>query len=345
MTHSKQNKNVLISVFDKNGLEDVVQKLKKKKINIFNNFESLNKILNNKKIDYTMSSISGMEGLYPTLEIIKFTKTIAIANKEAIICGWSLIKKELKKNNTQFIPIDSEHFSIWSLINNAKNKDIEKVFITASGGPFINYDLNQFKSINKKEALKHPNWKMGKKITIDSATMMNKVFEIIEAKKIFDLDYDKLEIFIHTKSYVHALVKFHNGLTKILVHDTNMKIPIFNSLYPNNDKKIESKPIDLSIINNLDFKKVNLSKFPAVKVLKKLPKINSLFETIIVTVNDNLVKQFLDDKIKFTDISRALLKILNNENFSKYKRIMPRNINDILKLNRYVSLKMKTLSI
>tara|TARA_B100000787_G_C16178499_1_gene290398 strand:- start:1347 stop:1871 length:525 start_codon:yes stop_codon:yes gene_type:complete len=174
---------------------------------------------------------------------------------------------------------------------------------------------------------------------------MNKVFEIIEAKKIFDLDYDKLEIFIHTKSYVHALVKFHNGLTKILVHDTNMKIPIFNSLYPNNDKKIESKPIDLSIINNLDFKKVNLSKFPAVKVLKKLPKINSLFETIIVTVNDNLVKQFLDDKIKFTDISRALLKILNNENFSKYKRIMPRNINDILKLNRYVSLKMKTLSI
>jgi len=336
-------KNIIIT--DKNSYLKIKEKLKKKKINIFNNFESLNKILNNKKIDYTMSSISGMEGLYPTLEIIKFTKTIAIANKEAIICGWSLIKKELKKNNTQFIPIDSEHFSIWSLINNAKNKDIEKVFITASGGPFINYDLNQFKSINKKEALKHPNWKMGKKITIDSATMMNKVFEIIEAKKIFDLDYDKLEIFIHTKSYVHALVKFHNGLTKILVHDTNMKIPIFNSLYPNNDKKIESKPIDLSIINNLDFKKVNLSKFPAVKVLKKLPKINSLFETIIVTVNDNLVKQFLDDKIKFTDISRALLKILNNENFSKYKRIMPRNINDILKLNRYVSLKMKTLSI
>ena len=336
-------KNIIIT--DKNSYLKIKEKLKKKKINIFNNFESLNKILNNKKIDYTMSSISGMEGLYPTLEIIKFTKTIAIANKEAIICGWSLIKKELKMNNTQFIPIDSEHFSIWSLINSAKNKDIEKVFITASGGPFVNYNLNQFKSINKKEALNHPNWKMGKKITIDSATMMNKVFEIIEAKKIFDLDYDKLEIFIHTKSYVHALVKFHNGLTKILVHDTNMKIPIFNSLYPNNDKKIESKPIDLSIINNLDFKKVNLSKFPAVKVLKKLPKINSLFETIIVTVNDNLVKQFLDDKIKFTDISRALLKILNNENFSKYKRIMPRNINDILKLNRYVSLKMKTLSI
>jgi len=336
-------KNIIIT--DKNSYVKIKEKLKTKKINIFNNFDSLNKILNNKKIDYTMSSISGMEGLYPTLEIIKFTKTIAIANKEAIICGWSLIKKELKMNNTQFIPIDSEHFSIWSLINSAKNKDIEKVFITASGGPFINYNLNQFKSINKKEALNHPNWKMGKKITIDSATMMNKVFEIIEAKKIFDLDYNKLGIFIHTKSYVHALVKFNNGLTKILVHDTNMTIPIFNSLYPSYGKKIRSKSLDLNIINNLDFRKVNLSKFPAVNILKKLPKIDSLFETIIVTVNDNLVKQFLDDKIRFTDISTVLLKILNNKNFTKYKRIIPRNINDILKLNKYVSLKMKTLSI
>jgi len=336
-------KNIIIT--DKKTYIKIKNKLRTKKINIYNNFDSINKILNNKKIDYTMSSISGMEGLYPTLEIIKFTKKIAIANKEAIICGWSLIQKELKKNNTQFIPIDSEHFSIWSLINNAKNKDIEKVFLTASGGPFVNYNLNQFKSINKKDALKHPNWKMGKKITIDSATMMNKVFEIIEAKKIFDLDYNKLEIFIHTKSYVHALVKFNNGLTKILVHDTNMTIPIFNSLYPNHERKIKSKSLDLTIINNLNFQKVNLKKFPVVKVLKKLPKINSLFETIIVTANDNLVKQFLNDKIKFTDISRVLLKILGNKNFTKYKRIIPRNINDILKLNRYVSLKMKTLSI
>ena len=124
-----------------------------------------------------------------------------------------------------------------------------------------------------------------------------------------------------------------------------MTIPIFNSLYPSYGKKIRSKSLDLNIINNLDFRKVNLSKFPAVNILKKLPKIDSLFETIIVTVNDNLVKQFLDDKIRFTDISTVLLKILNNKNFTKYKRIIPRNINDILKLNKYVSLKMKTLSI
>ena len=336
-------KNLIVT--DEKAYTKIKKKLIKKKVKIFNSFDSLKKILNNKKIDYTMSSISGMEGLYPTLEVIKFTKKIAIANKEAIICGWSLINKELKRNKTQFIPIDSEHFSIWSLMNNAKNKDIEKIFLTASGGPFINYNLNQFKFINKKKALKHPNWKMGQKITIDSATMMNKVFEVIEAKKIFNLDYNKLDIFIHTQSYVHAIVKFHNGLTKMLIHDTSMTIPIFNSLYPNFAKKIHSKNLNLNIINNLDFKKVNLSKFPSVKILKTLPKIDSLFETIIVTVNDNLVKQFLNDEIKFTDISKVLLKILKNKDFIKYKAIMPRNINDILKLSKYVSFKMKSLSI
>ena len=336
-------KNIIIT--DKNSYIKIKKKLDKKKINIFNNFNSLNKILNNKKIDYTMSSISGMNGLYPTLEIIKFTKKIAIANKEAIICGWSLIKNELKKNNVQFIPIDSEHFSIWSLINNAKNNDIEKVFLTASGGPFLNYKLNQFKFINKKKALKHPNWKMGPKITIDSATMMNKVFEIIEAKKIFDLNYDKLDIFIHPKSYVHALIKFNNGLTTFLIHDTNMTIPIFNSLYPNYQKKLKSKPLNLSIVNNLDFNKVNLKKFPIIKILDELPKINSLFETIVVTVNDNLVQQFLNEKIKFTDISKNLLKIISYKEFEKYKGITPKNINDILELSKYVSLKMNTLSI
>ena len=336
-------KNIIIT--DKKSYIKMKKKLDKKNINIFNNFNSLNKILNNKKIDYTMSSISGMNGLHPTLEIIKFTKKIAIANKEAIICGWSLIKNELKKNNAQFIPIDSEHFSIWSLINNAKNNDIEKVFLTASGGPFLNYKLNQFKFINKKKALKHPNWKMGPKITIDSATMMNKVFEIIEAKKIFDLNYDKLDIFIHPKSYVHALIKFNNGLTTFLIHDTNMTIPIFNSLYPNYQKKLKSKPLNLSIVNNLDFNKVNLKKFPIIKILDELPKINSLFETIVVTVNDNLVQQFLNEKIKFTDISKNLLKIISYKEFEKYKGITPKNINDILELSKYVSLKMNTLSI
>ena len=336
-------KNIIVSDLDKFNKIRII--LKNKKINIYNNFNSINRILKNKKIDYTMSSISGIEGLGPTIKIIRHTKEIAIANKESIICAWHLIQKELIMNRTKFIPIDSEHFSIYSLLSSSKSENLEKVFITASGGPFRNYPLKKFASIKLESALKHPNWKMGRKITIDSSTLMNKVFEIIEAKKIFNLDYKKLEILIHPKSYVHAMVKFKNGLTKILIHDTNMTIPIFNSLYPNNEKKIFSKKIDFNILNNLSFEKVDQKKFPVVKILEILPKKNSLFETVIVATNDTLVKMFIEKKIKFLDISKILLKIIKNKEFAKYKRIKPKNVNDIIKLSEYVSLKISSLSI
>ena len=319
--------------------------LKNKKINIYNNFNLINKIFYNQKNDYVMNAISGLDGLEPTIKIIKFTKKIAIANKESIICGWSLIKNELQKNQTKFIPIDSEHFSIYSLIGKSTNSDIENIFITASGGPFYKLPLNNFKSITVKSALNHPNWKMGKKITIDSATMMNKVFEIIEAKKIFNLDYNKLKILVHSKSYVHAIVKFNNGLTKILIHDTNMTIPIFNSLYEDSKKKIKSKKLDFSIINNLNFENIDLKKFPVVKLLKKLPNYDSLFETVIVSANDNLVRMFLNNEIQFLDISKTLIKILNNKEFLKFKQIIPKNIAEITKLSNYVSLKINSMHI
>jgi len=336
-------KNIIITDKEKYILAKKV--LKNKNINIYNNFNSINKIFKTKKIDYTLNAVSGLDGLKPTLNIIKFTKLIAIANKESIICGWSLINNRLKKYKTKFTPIDSEHFSIWSLINNAQDKDIEKVFITASGGPFYNYPLYKFKSITPKLALKHPNWKMGKKITIDSATMMNKLFEVIEAKKIFNINYKKLSILVHPQSYVHALVKFTNGLTKILIHDTNMIIPIFNSLYPNFQKKIKSKNLDLKKINNLNFSEIDKKRFPVVKILNYLPSNDSLYETVIVAANDKLVNMFLDGKIRFLDISKILLKIINYKEFKKYKRIKPKNIAQIEQLSDYVSLKISSLSV
>ena len=319
--------------------------LKNKRINIYNNFDSIKKIFYHKENDYVMSAISGLDGLKPTIKIVKFTKKIAIANKESIICGWSLIQKELLKNKTKFIPIDSEHFSIYSLIGDSINTDIENVYITASGGPFNKLSVKKFKSITIKSALNHPNWKMGKKITIDSATMMNKVFEIIEAKKIFNLNYDKLKILVHSKSYVHAIIKFNNGLSKILIHDTNMTIPIFNSLYENCNNKIKSKKLDFPIINNLNFENVDLKKFPVVKILKNLPNNESLFETVIVSANDNLVQMFLNNKIHFLDISKTLIKILNNKEFLKFKQIIPKNIDEITKLSNYVSLKINSMHI
>ena len=335
-------KNIIIN--DYKTFLHVKKILRNKKINIYNKFDHFNKIFK-VKIDYTMSAISGFDGLKPTLDIIKFTKRIAIANKESIICGWSLIKKNLDKYKSQFIPVDTEHFSIWSLMNNSTSSNIEKVFITASGGPFKDSPIKDFKYITPKQALKHPNWSMGKKISIDSATMMNKVFEIIEAKKIFGFKYNQLEILVHTKSYVHAIVKFTNGLIKILVHETDMKIPIFNSLYSNFEKKIKSKKIDFEILNNLNFQKVDVKKFPIVNLIKSLPSKDSLFETVIVSANDCLVDNFLNKKINFLDISKVLFRIINSKEFIKYKQKEPLNIAEIKKLNKYVSLKVNNLCI
>ena len=335
-------KNIIIT--DPNSFKKTKIICKNKKINIFQNFENLKKILP-KKVDYVMSAISGIGGLLPTYKIINCTKLIAIANKEAIICGWSLIEDKLKKHKTKFIPVDSEHFSIFSLLDNKNKNDIDKIYITASGGPFRNLPKNQFKNIKLKDALKHPNWRMGKKITIDSATLMNKVFEVIEAKNIFNIDYNNISILTHPKSYVHAIVKFKNGLTKLLIHEPDMKIPIYNSIYYKKDKIFKNIPLNLNILNNLNLKKVEENKFPLVRLIKKLPNNPSLFETVLITINDYLVYKFLEKKINFQKLIKLIHKISNLKEFQKFKKIKPKNLKEIYNLRDYVHLKLETLGI
>jgi 1-deoxy-D-xylulose-5-phosphate reductoisomerase len=335
-------KNLIVT--DKKNYLKIKSKKKFKKKNVFNNFLSIDKIFNN-KIDYVMSSISGIEGLSSTIQIIKHTKKIAIANKEAIICGWNIIKNELNKNKTEFIPIDSEHFSINYALKKINQSNVENIYLTASGGPLKALPLSKFKSITIQDALKHPNWKMGKKISIDSATMMNKVFEVIEAHNIFNIPYKKLKILIHPKSYVHAIIKFKDGMIKIIAHDTSMTIPIHNSLYCDDNKFLKTENLNIKKLNNLDLCKVDYKKFPLVKILLKQKNSNSLFDTIIVAANDELVYNFLNKKIKFTEISKKLLNFLNLKEFKKYKTIKPKNIESIEKLNKYVRIKINKLSI
>jgi 1-deoxy-D-xylulose-5-phosphate reductoisomerase len=304
-------------------------------IKIFNNYDSFNKIFK-KKIDYVMSCISGIDGLKPTIKIIKFTKKIAIANKESIICGWHLIKKDLKKYKTSFIPVDSEHFSIFYSLKGNNISNVKKIYLTASGGPLINTPKTKLKNIKISEAIKHPNWKMGKKISIDSATMMNKVFEIMEAKKIFDLNYESLDILTHPSSYVHAIIKFTDGMVKIIAHDTNMKIPIFNSLH-NSQKEIKTDELNLKKLNFLNLKKVDINKFPSVRLIKQLKNNESSLETIIVLANDKLVDLFLLKKIYFTDIVRLLQKLINMKKFNNLRKKKLDNINSIIWLNKEIS--------
>ncbi len=330
-------KNVILT--DKKYFELHKSKFENKNIKIYNNYNCFKSIIN-QRLDYVMSSIVGLEGLVPTIKIIRYTKTIAIANKESIICGWNLIKKELKKNQTSFIPVDSEHFSLWYGLNNSNNRSIDKIYLTASGGPLYKLNLNKLNNVTINQATKHPNWKMGKKISIDSATLINKVYEVIEAKNIFNIPYSKIKILIHPKSYIHALLKFDNGLIKIIAHDTTMKIPIFNTLFHHSNIKLNSKDLNINTLNNLKLKNVEIKKFPMVKLLKYLPLKSSLYETVLVSANDTLVDLFLKKKIKFIEIQKNLFKVLKSKEFLKYKKIYAKNTNDIIKLNKYVRLKL-----
>ncbi len=335
-------KNLIIT--NPNSYMKIQKECKKRNIKIFQDFSCLQKIFK-KKINYTMSAITGINGLIPTLEVIKFSKIVSIANKESIICAWNLINKELIKNKTEFIPVDSEHFSLWFGLQGQEAKQIQKFFITASGGPFYKFSLRQIRNAKISDALNHPNWKMGKKISIDSATMINKIYEVIEAKNIFDIPYNKIKILIHPKSYVHAIVKFKNGLTKLIAHDTTMRIPIFNSINTKKNFELHTKGIDIRTLNNLELSPVNPKKYPMVKLLKKLPNKQSLFETVIVSANDTLVSLYLEKKINFFDIHKYLFKIINRKEFVKFKKISPKKVKEIVKLNEYVRLKCIRMSI
>ena len=335
-------KNVIIK--NKLSLEKFKKINKNKNLNIYNNFNKLDKIFKS-KIDYTMNSIVGLEGLEPTLKIIKHTKTIAIANKESIICGWNLINRKLKVNNTKFIPVDSEHFSIWYAIQNIKKSNIDKVFLTASGGPLLNLNKKKIQNVSVKDVLKHPTWKMGKKISIDSSTMMNKVFEVIEAKNLFGLNLNKISILIHPKSYIHALINFKDGMIKIIAHETTMDIPIINSLFYKKNPNYKNKDIKLKLLNNLNLSQIDTKKFPIIKILKKIPQRISLYETVIVSANDQLVRSYLNNEIKYNDISKKLLKLLNLKEFIKLKKVTPSKLSDIISLDKYVRLKIKTKSV
>ena len=256
-----------------------------------------------------------------------------------------MIKKNLKKYNTKFIPIDSEHFSISELIKHEKLRTIKKIYITASGGPFLNTSKSKLAKFNPQNAIKHPTWKMGKKISVDSSTLINKVYELIEAKKIFNLGYDKFEIIIQPTSYVHAIVEFKNGICKILSHPTSMRIPIYNSLLFIDKISDVHESFDINKINNLNFQKIDKLKFPVFKLLNRLNNFDSLYETILVSANDALVDLFLKKKIRFYDIYKILDKVLSLNEYKKFKFLKPNNLDQIIKLSEIVRLKTISLSV
>jgi len=329
-------KNILI----KNQIfhERTERSLKNSKTKVYSGDISLTNIIS-KKLDYTMAAIVGVAGLQPTIDAIKISKTVALANKESIICGWEILSKLIKKYKTKILPVDSEHFSIMELTKDISDEEVEEIIITASGGPFLNIPQNKLNYVKPTQAINHPNWKMGKKISIDSANLMNKVFEVIEACRIFKFNKKKYRIMIHPQSYVHSIIRFKNGLIKMILYNTDMKIPISNTLYGRKNHVLNVKKIDARILSKLSFQNVNTKRFPSIKLINKCLNLGFLAPTIVNASNEVLVSLFLTKKIGFLKIVKTINKIFRDKDFKKYARRKPESIKDIQITDNWARLK------
>jgi len=290
--------------------ENILSELKDKNIKVMYGNNASQEIVNECDADLILISIVGFAGLYPTIEAIKKGKTIALANKETIVVAGEYIKRISKENKAKIIPVDSEHSAIFQCLQGETIENIEKIYLTASGGPFRGKKKEDLINIVKEDALKHPNWCMGNKITIDSATLMNKGLEAIEARWLFNLSPEQIEIVIHPQSIIHSIVQFTDGSMKAQMSLPDMRLPILYSLsYPERYKS-QLPRLDLSIYKQLTFEKPDMQTFPCLELALYALKKGGNIPCILNAVNEEAVKAFLYDKIKFYDIPQIIEKII-----------------------------------
>ncbi len=334
----KNYKPKIFIIFDYQLFVRIKKKFKNKKIVILNSKNY--KKFKFKKSDISISAIPGIAGLEPTLFLLEMSKKLLIANKESVICGWELIKKLALKKKVNLIPIDSEHYSILNLIKQTNSSSIEKIYLTASGGPFLNLPINKIKKVKPSQAINHPKWKMGKKISVDSATLMNKLFEVIEAHKLFSIDINKIEILIHPQSLVHAIVKFDNGLYKFLYFEPDMRIPIGNAMLEDKFKlkNLDKKINNIKFSNSLKFLEVDKTRFPAIKLKPILNKYTSL-PIVLNAANEIFVDQFLKKNISFYSIIKYLMLLLKDQKMRKYAIKKASNLKTILLIDDWARKK------
>ncbi|MFH1051527.1 MAG: 1-deoxy-D-xylulose-5-phosphate reductoisomerase [bacterium] len=298
---------------------------------IFHGKKGLNQASGDSINDMVLSALVGFSGVEPTMEAIKSGTTIALANKETLVSAGSVITKAARKNKVDIIAVDSEHSAILQCLIGESIEEVEKIILTASGGPFLNTPIDELTGITAKEALQHPNWSMGNKITIDSATMMNKGFEVIEAYWLFGLSKDKIDILIHPQSIVHSMVQFTDGSIKAQMGLPDMRIPISYALSYPRRLKFDFPRLDLSQLNELTFIKPDYQKFPCLKIAFQALETGGSAPAIINASNEIAVYAFLDNKIKFTDIPRCIEAAL-----SEIKILDKPDLTDIIETDKDV---------
>ncbi len=311
----REFKPLSVAVFDENAAKDFKIRIKDTDVKIFVGLDGLCEIAGDDKSNFVLNSVTGMIGLRPTLCAIDAKKTIALANKETLVAGGELVMKKAKENDVKIIPVDSEHSAIFQCLQGAYDvEQLNKIIITASGGPFFGKTREELENIKKEQALKHPNWEMGAKITIDSATMMNKGLEIIEAKWLFDLKPSQIETVVHRESVIHSLVEFNDNSVLAQLGVPDMRIPIQYALtYP---RRIPSNVEKLSLTKykNLSFYEADETTFKCLKTCKEALKRGGLLTAAINGANEEAVKLFLEDKISFNGIGDVVTLAMDNLN-------------------------------
>lgn len=292
--------------------------------------KGLVEIIENYDFDIVVVSTVGAIGTLPTLKAIEKGKTVALANKEVLVMAGDIVMKKAKENNVPILPIDSEHNAVFQCLFGNKTEDIERIILTASGGPFRQSSIDEIKSATPKEALKHPTWEMGQKITIDSATLMNKGFEVIECQHLFNIPVEKIEVVIHPQSIIHSMVEYHDGSIIAQMGKTDMYMPIQNVLFHPKRMRSNLERLKLSEIGSITFESPDTERFPCLKYAYDAVKSGGTMPTVLNAANEKAVELFLKGKILLFDISVLIKKVMNAHKIIKHP-----NLDDILKADSW----------
>ena len=309
-------------------------------IQVFNGIDGLVKIATLEEIDTVVTSVVGMIGLRPTIAAIEAKKDIALANKETLVVAGELVMNKAKENNVKILPVDSEHSAIFQSLSGYKNKDINKILLTASGGPFRGKTIDDLKDVTVKEALKHPKWNMGQKISIDSATLMNKGLEVIEAHFLFDCDYDNIEVIVHPQSIIHSMVEYKDASVIAQLGSPDMRLPIQYALNYPERKGMIAKPVNFYELGALTFEKPDLETFKCLRFAYEAGKIGGLAPTILNGANEEAVALLLKEKIKFLQIAEIIEECMSVFKENYYDELNLDNIVELdKKVREYISTK------
>lgn len=309
-------------------------------IQVFDGMEGLIKIASLEEIDTVVTSVVGMIGLKPTMAAIEAKKDIALANKETLVVAGELVMNKAKENNVKILPVDSEHSAIFQSLSGYKNKDIKKILLTASGGPFRGKTMYDLKDVTVKEALKHPKWNMGQKISIDSATLMNKGLEVIEAHFLFDCDYDNIEVIVHPQSIIHSMVEYKDASVIAQLGSPDMRLPIQYALNYPERKEMIANPVNFYELGALTFEKPDLETFKCLKFAYEAGKIGGLAPTILNGANEEAVALLLKEKIRFLQVAEIIEECMQEFKENYYDELTLDNIINLdKKVREYIKMK------